>query len=180
MAITKAAHMRLLLLAAILMAVASAQARGDSMPPLPAMAPSPAGGGQCPPDKVAELGDCFESNRLGGIRLPTTLDGWKSCCRRIRHQVGLVRPGGSGTARLVRADGFVRGVTEYTISNKADPKQILLQRGPMECLCSAFSNSGDRARSPLDIAGDVNTVFSVCGQPQLPDLACSIIQSVTV
>ncbi|CAM0954293.1 unnamed protein product [Alopecurus aequalis] len=152
MATTKATastHVRLFLLAAILLAVASVQARGDSMPPPPAMAPSPAGGG-CPPDKVAELRECFESSPMGGVRLPRTLDGLRRCCRLVRAQVGLL-PGG----------GFVRPAPS------ADA---------VECLCSAFSNSSD----PSLINNDVNTVLTICGEAQVPGVACSSTRSVTV
>ncbi|CAM0957897.1 unnamed protein product [Alopecurus aequalis] len=140
---TSSTHIRFLILAAILAVVTSIQARGDSMPPPPAMAPSPVAGGQCPlpPNAVAELGVCFESSPLGVIHRPSTLDGLRRCCRRVRAQLSL---GSFGLSFVV---GFGA------------------------CMCSAYSNSGPR--SLLDMADNVNIMLAACGGPPIPGLACS-------
>ncbi|KAM0843591.1 hypothetical protein ACQ4PT_057617 [Festuca glaucescens] len=77
-----------LLLATILLAATSVQARRDSLPPPPAPAPAPAptssapGDGQCTLDGVAELGVCT-SLRLGGLGRTSTA-ARDLCCRRVR------------------------------------------------------------------------------------------------
>ncbi|KAF7044750.1 hypothetical protein CFC21_053939 [Triticum aestivum] len=71
---------RILLLAAILLALASVQVRGQSMPPSPAMAPaSSAGGGKCMLNDAAALGVCLnlQSGRI-------SLSEKNRCCHRIQ------------------------------------------------------------------------------------------------
>ncbi|KAF7099322.1 hypothetical protein CFC21_100963 [Triticum aestivum] len=74
------ASSRILLLAAILLALASVQAHGQSMPPSPAMAPAPsAGGGKCNLNGAVSLGVCL--NLQPGRTSPSDKN---RCCHRIQ------------------------------------------------------------------------------------------------
>ena len=48
-----------------------------------------------------------------------------------------------------------------------------------DCLCTAFRRAPN-VRNSTDFGEDINVVLLVCDQPQVPGLACSSSQSVTV
>lgn len=72
---------RVLLLAAILLAVASVRASGQGLPPPPATAPAPSacGGDHCSLNDIVQLGVCVDLQR--GRTSPVDKD---QCCRRMR------------------------------------------------------------------------------------------------
>ncbi|KAM3280606.1 hypothetical protein ACQJBY_047426 [Aegilops geniculata] len=99
------ASSRILLLAAILLALASVQARGQSMPPSPAMAPAPATrGGNCTLNGAVALGVCLKLQP--GRTSPADKN---RCCHRIQ---GMQSPVDCLCCGLQLGGGLVGGIPD--------------------------------------------------------------------